>query len=98
MFDNYFNGLRAQLKPGFLARLRCLLPNIYGIDLRLAREIWCNLGGTCHKGHMDGEEYYRHPLLFPNVYRCGRGKSCPRELCKRLRTLIQQVIQPTRAG
>ncbi len=92
MFNDYFSRLRASLPKRFLDKLRSLLPNIYGIDLRFAREIWCRLGGSCHKGRMDGEEYYRHPILFPNVYKCGRGKSCPRELCKRLRRLILLVV------
>jgi hypothetical protein len=92
MYTNYFNRLRAALKPRYVAKLRCLLPNIYGIDLRMAREIWCELGGVCHKGRMDGEEFFYHPVIFPNVYRCGRGRSCPRELCKRLRKLITLVI------
>ena len=73
------------------ARLRRLLPNLSGINLRKARKLWLQLGGTCHKGKMDGEEYYLHPQ-FPNVYKCGRDKSCPRELSKRLRFLITMVI------
>lgn len=92
MSNDYSVRLSASQSKRFIAKLRSLLPNIYGIDLRLARELWCQLGGTCHKGHMDGEEYFSHPILFPNVYKCGRGKSCPRELCKRLRKLITLVV------
>lgn len=68
-------------------RLRALLPNIHGINLVRAKQFWLILGGTCRKGRMNGEEYFEHPA-FSGPYKCGRGKSCPTELCRRLRVLI----------
>lgn len=73
-----------------IEKLRAQIPKMHGINRRQAIEFWTALGGTCEPGNGNGEFYFRHPQ-FEGVYKCGRGKSCPRELTRRIRILARQL-------
>jgi len=71
-------------------KLRARIAALHGINRRDAVKLWTALGGTCASGNGDGELYFRHPE-FPGVYKCGRSKSCPRELTRRIRILARHL-------
>lgn len=77
-------------------RIHNLLPNLHGINIKEAKKLWLLAGGEYYRGRQNGETYFHHPHF--GIYKCGRGKSCPRELSTRLRVLLLMVVDREEAA